>query len=198
MKMRSFPTNAGDQHLSTLALVLLGRKNSGKSSAGNTFFGQRTFEAGEKTRQCVKRHGWVDGVRLTVVDTPGWSSYGLANATLVKQELLRSVRLWLPKPQIFLLVIPVDSFSKRDHKAVMEHISLLGSVWNHTVVLFTWADELRGVSIKEHVKKRGKHLQEILEMCGHRYHILNNKIREEHQVRELLETVREMFLTRDR
>ncbi|MCI4385795.1 hypothetical protein PGIGA_G00054870, partial [Pangasianodon gigas] len=195
---RSLPANvptAGDQRVSTLALVLLGRRNSGKSSAGNTIFGGRVFEAGEKTRHCVQRHGWINGVRLTVVDTPGWSSFGLANATLVRQEILCSVRLCLPRPQAFLLVIPVDAFSNRDCKAVEEHMSLLGYMWNRTVVLFTWADELRGKSIEEHVKKRGKHLQKILEKSGYRYHVLNNETRDEHQVRQLLEIVKETCLT---
>lgn len=151
------------------------------------------FEAGEKTKQCVKRHGWVDGVRVSIVDTPGWSTFGLANATLVRQEILRSVMLCLFRPRAVLLVIPVDTFSKRDCKAVEEHMSLLGYVWNHTVVLFTWADELRGKSIDEHVKKSGAHLQKILEKCGYRYHVLNNKAIDEYQVRKLLEIVKQMF-----
>lgn len=149
------------------------------------------FEAGEKTKQCVKRHGWVEGVRLAIVDTPGWSGFGLANATLVRQEILHSVRLCLFGPQAFLLVIPVDAVSNRDCKALEEHMSLLGYVWNQTVVLFTWADELRGKSIEEHVKKSGKHLQKILEKCGYRYCVLSNETRDEHQVRKLLDAVKE-------
>lgn len=190
----SDPT-AGDQPISMLALVLLGRRNSGKSSAGNTILGASVFETGKKTSRCVKRHGWIDGVRLSLVDTPGWSSFGLSNVSLVGQEMLRSVRFCVPRAQAFLLVIPVDAFSNRDYKAVEEHMSLLGYVWNHTVVLFTWADELRGNSIEEHLEKRGgKHLRKILEKCGYRYCTLNNKMRDEHQVRQMLKIVKETCL----
>ncbi|KAA0701945.1 hypothetical protein E1301_Tti017723 [Triplophysa tibetana] len=104
-----------------MGLVLLGRRLAGKSSLGNLILGRNEFEAGKKTTRCVRRYGWVEGVRLAVVDTPGWSLFGLADATQVKQEILHSVMLCPPGLQMFLLVIPVDSFSKRDRHALEEY-----------------------------------------------------------------------------
>ncbi|XP_016379422.1 GTPase IMAP family member 4-like [Sinocyclocheilus rhinocerous] len=138
---------------SLMGLVLLGRRHAGKSSVGDLILGRSEFEPGKKTTRCVRRFGWVDGVRLAVVDTPGWSLFGLADARLVKQEILRSVILAPPGYHIFLLVVPVDSFSKRDGRAMEKYLGVLGDmVWSHTLVLFTWGDELRGRSIETHIQ----------------------------------------------
>ncbi|XP_016308397.1 GTPase IMAP family member 4-like isoform X1 [Sinocyclocheilus anshuiensis] len=180
---------------SLMGLVLLGRRHAGKSSLGDLILGRREFEPGKKTTRCVRRFGWVDGVRLAVVDTPGWSLFGLADARLVKQEILHSVMLAPPGQYlIFLLVIPVDSFSKRDGRAMEKYLGILGDmVWSHTLVLFTWGDELRGSTIEKHIQENGEPLQEILRKCGHRYHVVNNKCPEDfNQVTELLNILKQM------
>ncbi|XP_036454611.1 GTPase IMAP family member 4 [Colossoma macropomum] len=194
MELKSLAACAGNQSVSLLALVLLGRRNSGKTSAGNTILGRMEFETRVKTRQSVKKHSWVDGVRVAVVDTPGWSAFGLANTKQVRQEVLRSEMFSSVGHRVFLLVIPVDAFSSRDRQAVEENLSVLGfDVWKHTMVLFTWGDELRGKNIEEHIKKSGKHLQKILEMCGYRYHVINNKATDNYsQVSLLIQAVKQM------
>lgn len=176
---------------SLMGLVLLGRRHAGKSSVGDHILGRSEFKPGKKTTRCVRRFGWVDGVRLAVVDTPGWSLFGLADARLVKQEILHSVMLAATGYHIFLLVVPVDSFSKRDGHAMEKYLGVLGdTVWSHTLVLFTWGDELRGRSIEKHIQKNGEPLQGILKKCGHRYHVVNNKCPEDFT--ELLNILKQM------
>uniref|UniRef100_A0A8C2F3F5 AIG1-type G domain-containing protein n=1 Tax=Cyprinus carpio TaxID=7962 RepID=A0A8C2F3F5_CYPCA len=179
---------------SLMGLVLLGRRHAGKSSLGDLILRRSEFEPRKKTTQCVRRFGWVDGVRLAVVDTPGWSLFGMADAKLVKQEILRSVMLAPPGYLLFLLVIPVDSFSKRDGCAMEKYLGILGDmVWSRTLVIFTWGDELRGSTIEKHIQKNGEPLQEILRKCGHRYHVVNNKCLEDfNQVTELLNILKHM------
>lgn len=124
----------------------------------------------------------MKGVRLAEVDTPGWSLFKPADATRVKQEILRSVMLSPPGFQMFLLVMPVDSFSKSDGRALEEYLSVLGDgVWSHALVLFTWGDELRGRTIENHIEKKGEPLQGILRKCGYRYHVVNNKCTEDNK-----------------
>ncbi|XP_072547588.1 GTPase IMAP family member 4 [Salminus brasiliensis] len=194
MELKGKPAYNGDQGVSVLALVLLGRRNVGKTMTGNTILGSRQFETGVKTKQTVKKYGWVDGLRLAVVDTPGWSVFGLVNAEQVRHELRRSDMLSSFGRRTFLLVIPVDEFSSREGQAVEEYMSILGSnVWKHTMVLFTYADELRGRNIEEYIKESGKPLQKVLEMCHNRYYVFSNKLSDRYyQVSQLIQTVKKM------
>ncbi|XP_056613226.1 GTPase IMAP family member 4 [Triplophysa dalaica] len=185
---------ASPHRVTVMGLVLLGRRLAGKSSLGNLILGRNEFEAGKKTTRCVRRYGWVEGVRLAVVDTPGWSLFGLADAKQVKQEILHSVMLCPPGLQMFLLVIPVDSFSKRNGQAIEEYNVLGDWVWSHTLVLFTWGDELRGRAIEKHIEKKGQPLQRILRKCGYRYFVVNNKCTEDNkQVIELINILKQMY-----
>ncbi|KAI1884206.1 hypothetical protein AGOR_G00224040 [Albula goreensis] len=188
---------AEEQHLSEFRIVLLGSRWSGKSSAGDTILGREEFESGIRTAQCVKRQGEVTGRQVTVVDTPGWwNSYCVKKtAELEKQEIMRSVSLCSPGPYALILVIDVSSsFTETHRRSVEEHLELLSErVWRHTIVLFTRGDWLGDTTIEQHIETEGKALQWLVEKCGNRYHVLNNRNRGDgSQVSELLEKIEEM------
>ncbi|XP_045080046.1 uncharacterized protein LOC123492114 [Coregonus clupeaformis] len=186
------PIRVGSLQLSELRIVLLGYRGAGRSSAGNTILGREEFALGT-TIQCLKRQGEVAGRQVTVVDTPGWWNNHTVEETpeLVKDHIVNSVYLCFPGPHTLLLVIPVDaSFTEENRTAVEEHLELLSeTVWSHTIVLFTHGDCLGDTTIESDRKA----LQRLVEKCGNRYHVFNNKNRGDGtQVTELLEKIEDM------
>ncbi|XP_040917666.1 GTPase IMAP family member 8-like [Toxotes jaculatrix] len=171
------------QQITDLRVVLIGKKESGKSMAGNrilmneifnTTLMKKEFKETRGTMVCVKHKRNVSGVNITVVETPGWPT-GPVTPSWVKSEVLHSVSMCAPGPHIFLLVIPISkAFTENDRKAVVELLMPFGeNVWRHCMVLFTWGDWLSNRPIEEHIAIEGKALQWLVEKCGNRYHVIS-------------------------
>ncbi|XP_061568582.1 GTPase IMAP family member 8 [Cololabis saira] len=160
---------------SQLQIVLLGGRNSGKTSVGNLILGKEEFVTKERT-SCLRRLGMVAGRWITVVDAPGWWCDFTAEETpdLVKRAIVDSVSLCSPGPHVFLITVKASSvFSERRRRAVEEHVGLLGdAVWGHCVVVLTSAyRQYEGC-----VGGEGEALRWLTEKCGHRCHtvVLND------------------------
>ncbi|XP_078137330.1 GTPase IMAP family member 4 isoform X1 [Sander vitreus] len=184
---------AAANRLPDVRLVVLGWRWPGKSLTGNTIIGREEFRLERAAEFCVKRQTEVLGRQVTVVDTPGWFS-AQDTPPSYKQELVRGASLCPPGPHVFLLVIPVGMFTEVDRARIEEHVSLFGErVWKHTIVVFTWAEVLRTISIERYIRREGKELQWVLEKCKRRYFVINNCIFGEHpQVGRLLGKVEKM------
>ncbi|XP_014845612.1 PREDICTED: GTPase IMAP family member 8-like [Poecilia mexicana] len=178
-----------------LQMILLGSRNAGKTSVGNTLFGLKEQEAGKRTAKSLIRKGFVDETDVTLVDTPGWWKGFHARDTpeAVKEEIINSTFLCAPGPQIFLLVIDADaSFHNKNLKAATSHLELLGDgvVWKHTVIVFTRGDWLGAKSIEEYIEGEGEALQSLVDLCENRYHVINNKnANDRRQITELMEKI---------
>ncbi|XP_068199985.1 GTPase IMAP family member 4 isoform X2 [Antennarius striatus] len=186
-------TTVARQRLPEFRLVMLGWRWPGKSLTGNTIIGREEFRLERAAEFCVKRQAEVEGRQVTVVDTPGWFS-AQDTPLSYKQEIVRGASLCPPGPHAFLLVIPVGMFTEVDRARIEEHVSLFGErVWRHTIVVFSWAEVLRTISIERYIRREGKELQWVVEKCKRRYFVINNSIFEEHpQVERLLESVEKL------
>ncbi|XP_042564058.1 GTPase IMAP family member 8-like [Clupea harengus] len=189
-------SSGGAPHISDMRIVLLGSRAEGKSSSGNTILGKEEFDTSGQTAECVRREGETAGRHITVVEAPGWIKNNSVVDTpeRVKQEIVVSVSLCPPGPHAVLLVIDVvQSFTDTDRRAAQEHLELLGErVWSHTIVLFTSGDCLGNTTIEQHIEREGLALQWVVEKCGNRYHVVDNKKSDGDQVTELLEKIVEM------
>ena len=183
--------------LTDIRIVMLGRRLSGKSSAGNTLLTGSGFKAWQRSVQCEVRQGEVAGRQVTVVDSPGWFHNSPLQDTseMDKLEIQNSVSLCPPGPHAVLLAVPLDTaFTKAQRVAVEQHMSLLPeSVWSYSTVLFTYADRLGDRSIEQHIEAEGEDLRWLVDKCGNRYHVFNNKQKTDvTQVPQLLEKIEAM------
>uniref|UniRef100_A0A3B3XI20 AIG1-type G domain-containing protein n=1 Tax=Poecilia mexicana TaxID=48701 RepID=A0A3B3XI20_9TELE len=136
---------------------------------------KKNYQDHRETSPCVKHEGNFDGVKVSVVETPGWFS-DPTPPDWIKDEVLHSVSMCSPGPHVFLLLVPIlRSFTEKDLKALLEIMKpLTERVWRHCMVLFTRGDWINDVPVENYIVREGKELQELLEKCGNRYHVLKN------------------------
>uniref|UniRef100_A0A3Q2FEL2 AIG1-type G domain-containing protein n=2 Tax=Cyprinodon variegatus TaxID=28743 RepID=A0A3Q2FEL2_CYPVA len=122
----------------------------------------------------LKHEGNFDGVKVSVVETPGWFS-DQTPPDWIREQLLHGVSMCSPGPHVFLLVVPISSsFTKEDLKALVKVLKPLSErVWRYCMVLFTWGDWLSDLPVENYIVREGKELQKLLEKCGNRYHVLS-------------------------
>lgn len=117
---------------------------------------------------------------MVVLDTPGCCS--------VTYDLLKS------SCAILLVVNVSSSFKKHYKETLQKELEAIGEqLWSRTVVLFSYGDWLGDTSIEQRIESEGEPLQRLVDKCGNRYHVLDNKLRGDGaQVRELIEQIEEM------
>ncbi|CAM4464438.1 unnamed protein product [Leuciscus chuanchicus] len=169
-----------------LRIVLLGKTESGKTSAVETIVGRESF-----TKTCELQEACVDGKSMKIIDTPGLID---APEEKMKEEVEKIVFMSAPGPQVFLLVIRLDvRFTDEEKNSVKWIQKNFGEeAVRHTIILFTHADQLDHQSLDEYIRDTPD-LQAFTESFGGRFHSFNNEDMENRsQVTELLEKIERM------
>lgn len=163
-------------------MVLAGCRKAGKSSSGNTVLSRDSFPTDALTSSCSRSTCRISERTVSVVDTPGRFP--------VTPDLLMT-------PTALLLVVNLSSAFTRLHGERVEEQLEGGGVqlWSRAAVLFTHGDRLGDASIERRIESEGEPLRRLVERCGNRYHVLDNKNRGDGaQVRELLELLEELLV----
>ncbi|XP_014885416.1 GTPase IMAP family member 8-like [Poecilia latipinna] len=163
-----------------LNLVLCGRRGPLKASAAKAILGHE-----ELPSQRVRKQGEVFGRQVSLVELPALD--GKAQQE-VMEESFRCVSLCDPEGvHAFILVLPVGPLTDED-KGELHTIqdTFSSRVNDFTIILFTTDSDPAAPAVVNFVKEN-KDIQDLLQICGGRYLVLN--IRDRRQIRGLMETV---------
>ncbi|MEQ2258367.1 hypothetical protein XENORESO_017602 [Xenotaenia resolanae] len=179
---------------SDLRLILLGNIGCGKTASADTILGQLSPVSPSSSRSCKLRQGFAEGRSATLVEAPRfyWNGFNMEDS--IRKETERAMTLVAPGPHAVLLLVPVCQFTEIEGRVPTELEKLFGiEVLDHTLVLLTCGDYLMGKTVEEYLQKEHPGLRQVIERCGGRYHVFNNRQRQnKEQVQELLEKVDNM------
>ncbi|TNN72041.1 GTPase IMAP family member 7 [Liparis tanakae] len=187
-------------------IAILGKTGVGKSSLANTIFGEPLFKVGHsvnsETKTCQAVTKPVDGGNITLIDTPGLFDTDRSEEDL-RSEIVRCITEFAPGPHVFLIVLKVERFTPQE-QAVIDKINEYFSeeVFKYAIVLFTHGDQLPEGETIESFVRRNKPVMELVQKCGDRFHVIDNKYWKNNpedeyrnnqvQVKKLLKTIDEM------
>ncbi|RAL42981.1 unnamed protein product [Cuscuta campestris] len=168
-------------------LVLLGRTGNGKSATGNSIIGRRAFKsmsssAGVTSTCELQQTVSSDGQIINVIDTPGLFDYS-SDSEMIGKEIVKCISMAKDGIHAVLVVFSVRTrFSREEEEAVRSLCRFFGNkLTDYMILVFTGGDDLEEneETLDDYLGRScPEPLKEILELCGNRKVLFDNKTKD--------------------
>lgn len=145
------------------------------------------------TKQCSLATRVIGGLTITVVDTPGWCDTELSKAELT-EATVKCIDMSYPGPHVFLFILAIGNrFTNEEKQTVQQLQEIFGErATRYTLILFTKGDALENTTFENYLREATADLKALIDKCGGRCHVFNNKDRNYLQVSQLLKKIQDM------
>lgn len=158
----------------------------GPAGAGRTLLAETLLDMSESTEQMgplmesIQRRKVMNGINITVIDTPDLLGTSLVNSKRAT-EALRSIQLTSPGPHAFLLVIPAPGSRGGINQDVAQEIQTTIELFGerakgYIIPVFTHADQLphRRRTIDKLLEANAA-LKTAMALCNQRPELVDNR-----------------------
>lgn len=187
--------NAGKHTDNKVNLVLLGMAGTGKSASGNTILGKKHFKSITSskpvTTECQVKEIEIKGIHVRVIDTPDIFDDEIEQSVKGK-HVERCKELCGSELCVHVLVINVSRFTYGERDVLQKLENTFGiKAKEQTIILFTRGDDLKEaeMSLQDFLYCCQPDLKKIIEKCGKRCVLFENRSSSSDQVEKLLNEV---------